>query len=67
MLNVYRFDRGGSQIYRRRLPLPFPCSVHDFSLSPNYAIFYLSPYVLDLAAVRCWIHVFDALAVAQGA
>jgi len=27
--------------------LPYSCSVHDFSLSKNYAIFYLSPYIFD--------------------
>jgi len=50
-LNVYRFDSRGSQVYRKRLPLPFACSIHDFSLSPNYAIFYLSPYVLNMQAL----------------
>jgi all-trans-8'-apo-beta-carotenal 15,15'-oxygenase len=33
--------------YRKAVPLDYPCSVHDFSISPNYAIFYLSPYLLD--------------------
>ncbi|HET9284031.1 MAG TPA: carotenoid oxygenase family protein [Candidatus Angelobacter sp.] len=34
--------------YRKAIPLQYPCSVHDFSISPNYAIFYLSPYLLDI-------------------
>jgi all-trans-8'-apo-beta-carotenal 15,15'-oxygenase len=51
ILNVYRFDDRGSQVYRKRLPLPFACSIHDFSLSPSYAIFYLSPYVLNMQAL----------------
>lgn len=34
--------------YRKAVPLPYPCSVHDFSLSEHYAIFYLSPYLLDI-------------------
>ena len=47
-LNLYRFDAEGVQLYRRRYPLSAPCSVHDFALSKQYAIFYLSPYVLDM-------------------
>jgi all-trans-8'-apo-beta-carotenal 15,15'-oxygenase len=34
--------------YRKAIPLPYPCSVHDFSLSQSFAIFYLSPYMLDI-------------------
>ena len=37
--------------YRRRVPLPYPCSVHDFSLTPRYVVFYLSPYLLDLTGL----------------
>lgn len=49
-LNVYRFDAGANLIYRKRLPLEYPFSIHDFGLSRNYAAFYFSPYVLDLKA-----------------
>src|SRR5215467_8716146 len=38
--------------YRKAVPLPYPCSVHDFSLSEHYAIFYLSPYLLDIKAFQ---------------
>ena len=34
--------------YRKAVSLPYPCSVHDFTLSQHYAIFYLSPYLLDI-------------------
>lgn len=34
--------------YRKGVPLPYSCSVHDFTLSEHYAIFYLSPYLLDI-------------------
>lgn len=47
-LNVYRFGRHAMLLYRKRLRLDCPCSVHDFGLSPSYAIFYLSPYILDM-------------------
>lgn len=48
LLNVYRFDARASLIYRRRLPLPYACSIHDFGLSQRYAVFYLSPYILEM-------------------
>jgi all-trans-8'-apo-beta-carotenal 15,15'-oxygenase len=51
MLNVYRFGAQAKLLYRKRLRLDYPCSVHDFSLSPSYAVFYLSPYVMDMEAL----------------
>jgi all-trans-8'-apo-beta-carotenal 15,15'-oxygenase len=50
-LNVYRFGAQAQLLYRRRLRLDYPCSVHDFSLSPSYTVFYLSPYILDMEAL----------------
>lgn len=47
-LNLYRFAADGALVYRRRLPLDAPRSVHDFTLSQRFAVFYLSPYVLDM-------------------
>jgi all-trans-8'-apo-beta-carotenal 15,15'-oxygenase len=49
-LNFYRFDSGGHQKMRKRIPLPYPCSLHDFALSRRFAIFHLSPYLLDIKA-----------------
>ncbi len=51
-LNVYRFGAHAKLLYRKRLQLDYPCSIHDFSLSPSYAVFYLSPYILDMEALR---------------
>lgn len=51
MLNLYRFDHAGNQIYRKRHPLPFACSVHDFSVSARYAVFYLNPYIVNMEAL----------------
>jgi all-trans-8'-apo-beta-carotenal 15,15'-oxygenase len=52
-LNVYRFDaRAGKLVYRRRLPVPDPCSVHDCCLSPSYLTVHLNGHVLDMAAIR---------------
>jgi all-trans-8'-apo-beta-carotenal 15,15'-oxygenase len=47
-LHVYRFDADGKLLYRRRVPLEHPCSVHDFGISPSYIIFHISPYILDV-------------------
>src|SRR5256714_1335867 len=47
-LYFYCFGREGLR-YRRSVPLEYPCSVHDFSLSGTYASSYLSPYLLDVA------------------
>ena len=61
-LNLYRFGGEGELVYRRRLPLPYPCSVHDFALSRRYVVFYLSPYLMDVEGMmrggRC---VLDSL------
>ncbi|HEV3036558.1 MAG TPA: carotenoid oxygenase family protein [Candidatus Angelobacter sp.] len=46
-LYFYCFGPEGLR-YRKPIILDYPCSVHDFSLSRNYAIFYLSPYLLDV-------------------
>jgi all-trans-8'-apo-beta-carotenal 15,15'-oxygenase len=48
VLNLYRFTPAGELVYRRRLPLDYPCSLHDFALSHRHAVFYLSPYLLDM-------------------
>ena len=50
-LNLYRFGAGGKLIYRKRLPLPYACSIHDFSLSRNYVVFYLSPCILNMESL----------------
>jgi len=50
-LHLYRFDAEGGSIYRQRHRLDFPGSVHDFALGPNHIVVYLSPYLLDMAAL----------------
>ncbi|MEE8523955.1 MAG: carotenoid oxygenase family protein, partial [Thermoanaerobaculia bacterium] len=47
-LTLYRFGGDGSLLHRQRLPLDHPRSMHDFGLAPRHAVFYLSPYVLDV-------------------
>ena len=50
-LNLYRFSKSAELIYRRRLRLDFACSIHDFSLSQSYVVFYLSPYILNMESL----------------
>ncbi len=50
-LQIYRFDADEELLFRRRVALERPCSVHDFGISPSYLIFYLSPYILDVEAL----------------
>jgi all-trans-8'-apo-beta-carotenal 15,15'-oxygenase len=47
MLNVYEFDRCGCLLRRRRHELRFQHSNHDFGITPNYAVFYLSPLFME--------------------
>ena len=51
LLHFYRFDEQSTLVYRRRLPLDYPCSLHDFGLSQSFAIFYLSPYLLNMRSL----------------
>lgn len=46
-LYFYCFNADSLQ-YRKSISLSYPCSVHDFALSRRFAIFYLSPYLLDI-------------------
>ena len=47
MLNVYEFDPAGNQLRRRRYSLRMQHSNHDFGITPNHVVFYLSPLVMD--------------------
>lgn len=46
-VTLYRFA-DGVLVERFRVPMPYPATVHDFGLSPSYAIWHLSPYLLDV-------------------
>jgi len=47
-VHLYRFGADGELVYRRRVPLDRPSSMHDFGLSESYCIFHRSPYDLDV-------------------
>jgi carotenoid cleavage dioxygenase-like enzyme len=51
-LYLYRFAADGRLADRARVPLPYPCAVHDFALTARHAVFHLSPHLLDVAALR---------------
>lgn len=51
-LTLYRFHPDGTLALRRRHDLDAPRSVHDFTVTPSHALFYLSPYVFDMEAFR---------------
>lgn len=47
-VHVYRFAADGARIYRRRLPIDLPRSVHDFGISRDHAVIHLSPHLLEM-------------------
>jgi all-trans-8'-apo-beta-carotenal 15,15'-oxygenase len=47
-VRIYYFDRSGSLKWRTTLDMPYAGSIHDFALSANYIVLYLSPYILDI-------------------
>jgi len=49
ILNVYRFGADQRLVYRSRIPIGIPSSVHDFSIGPRHLVFHLSPYLLDMS------------------
>ena len=62
-VNLFRFDRSGKLIYRRRAPLPYPASIHDFAISERFIVFYVSPLVLRMdALIQSGATLMDALA-----
>jgi all-trans-8'-apo-beta-carotenal 15,15'-oxygenase len=61
-LNLFRFAPDGTLTYRRRLPLPYASSIHDFAISEQYVVVYVSPLVLRMEAMlQSGATVMDAL------
>jgi carotenoid cleavage dioxygenase-like enzyme len=60
-LNLYRFGAAGQLIYRQRLALPEPRSLHDFCLAGRHVAFFLGPYRLDMEALRDGSTLLDSL------
>lgn len=47
-LTIYRIAGNDEIVYRRRIPLEWPASVHDFMLGENHLVFYVSPHLLEV-------------------
>lgn len=60
-LYVYRLDSSGRLARRGRIALDAPVTIHDFALGPTKAVFYVSPYVLDVNHLRRGGSIVDAL------
>jgi len=60
-LNVFAFDAAARLTSRRRVPLDLPRTIHDFALTGRHAVFHLSPYLLDAAAIAGGHTVMEAL------
>ena len=52
MLNTYEFDGSGNLLKRRRYPLQYQHSNHDFGFTPHHMVFFLSPLIMNFA--RFW-------------
>jgi len=61
-LNVFRFSADGALVYRRRLPLPYPASIHDFAISERYVVFHVGPLVLQMEALLKGATLMESLA-----
>jgi carotenoid cleavage dioxygenase-like enzyme len=62
-LCYWEFDRRLACVIAKALEVRAPFSIHDFALSRRFAAFYISPYMLDIAAfVRRGRSIFEALA-----
>ena len=46
-LNLFAYDPARNGYGRRRHSLGAPCSIHDFNLLPDYAVFHLGPLTLN--------------------
>src|SRR5262249_12750779 len=61
MANVYEFDAAGHQIRRRRYPLRYPHSNHDFGITPRHVVFFLSPLLMDFSKFWGGVSVMESL------
>ena len=60
-LNFYRFDPSAALVYRRRLALDAPASIHDFGLSPTLATVYVSPHLVSMERLLAGSPLLEAL------
>ena len=60
-LNLYRFAAAGELVYRKRVPLDEPRSLHDFLFAGRHVAFYLAPYRLDMESLTQGGTLLDSL------
>lgn len=48
LLHYFRISPRHGLVLRERVALPYPASVHDFSLTSRHAVFHLAPHLLDV-------------------
>ena len=61
MANVYEFDPEGNQIRRRRYSLRYPHSNHDFGVTRDHVVFFLSPLLMDFGKFWGGVSVMESL------
>jgi len=66
VVNVFRFGRDGRLVYRKRIPLPYASSMHDFAISRTHVVFYVSPLVMAMDVLLRGGTVMDALSWQPG-
>ena len=49
-LCYWEFDDSFQKVMAREFPCPRPISIHDFALSAEHAVFYMSPYDFDIGS-----------------
>lgn len=59
--NVYEFDAQGNQIRRKRHPLRMPHSNHDFGVTGDHVVFFLSPLLMDFGKFWSGVSVMESL------
>lgn len=60
-LNLYRFSTTGGLVYRKRVPLDEPRSLHDFLFAGRHVAFYLAPYRLEMESLTQGGTLLDSL------
>ena len=50
-LCLYRGDQAGNLTRIGNHPMPYPSPIHDFGLTREHLVFYVSPYLLDIEAM----------------
>lgn len=47
-LTFYRADKSGRIVESRKIPMPFPCMMHDFAITESFILFPVFPLTLNM-------------------